>query len=164
MSRDWWHNGGRVENADPGYDGTKVSRVKVKVSRTRDNRQSVRSLPGTFEWRYGRGGAGQALYEAGTHYARLWERAGTASASSPNMEGNTGAGWKGVPDKRLDAMDELNAAYPVLGLLVSARLTDYCALGLTSEQIAKKHQIDKRDVPAVLEQDLVACAKHFRFV
>jgi hypothetical protein len=158
------HHNRSIRNIEPGCDGTKVSKVKVKVSRTREGRQSVRSLPGTFEWRYGRGGAGQALYEAGTHYARLWERAGMASASSPDLQGNIGAGWKGIPDKRLEAMDELNAAYPVLGLLVSSRLTDYCALGLTSEQIGKKHAIDKRDVPAVLEQDLKACARHFRFI
>ncbi|WP_439618453.1 hypothetical protein [Shinella sp.] len=163
MNADWWLNGGRVEDNEPGFDGTRVSRVKVKASGSRDIRQSVRSLPGTFEWRYGRGGAGQALYEAGTHYARLWETAGLASASSPDLGGHIGAGWKGVPDKRLDATDELNAAFPVLGMATSARLTDYCASGLTSDQIGKKHNIDKRAVPAVLEQDLVACAKHFRF-
>jgi hypothetical protein len=148
----------------PGYDGTKISSVSVKVSGSRATRQSVRSLPGTFEWRYGRGGSGIYLYHAGTHYARLWERAGMASVSSPDLGGNIGAGWKGIPDKRLDAMDELNVALPVLGMLVSSRLTDYCASGLTAAQIGIKHGIDKRDVPAVLEQDLVACAKHFRFV
>ncbi len=148
----------------PGFDGTKISKVNIKLSSSRSTRQSVRSLPGTFEWRYGRGGSGVYLYHAGTHYARLWERAGMASVSSPNLGGNVGAGWKGIPDKRLDAMDELNIALPVLGILVSARLTDYCASGLTAAQIGKKHGINKRDVPVVLEQDLVACAKHFRFI
>lgn len=154
----------KLKLATPGYDGTKISSVSVKVSGSRTTRQSVRSLPGTFEWRYGRGGSGIYLYHAGTHYARLWERAGMASVSSPDLGGSMGAGWKGIPDKRLDAMDELNVALPILGMLVSSRLTDYCASGLTAAQIGIKHGIDKRDVPAVLEQDLVACAKHFRFI
>ncbi len=154
----------KAKPTTPGCDGTKISKVSVKVSGSRTTRQSVRSLPGTFEWRYGRGGSGIYLYHAGTHYARLWERAGMASVSSPDLGGNIGAGWKGIPDKRLDAMDELNVALPVLGMLVSSRLTDYCASGLTAAQIGMKHGINKRDVAVVLEQDLVACAKHFRFI
>lgn len=154
----------KTKAMNPGYDGTKISKVNVRISSNRATRQSVRSLPGTFEWRYGRGGSGVYLYHAGTHYARLWEQAGMASASSPDLGGRIGAGWKGIPDKRLEAMDELNIALPILGMLVSARLTDYCAMGLTAAQIGMKHDIDKRDVPAVLEQDLRACAKHFRFI
>ncbi|MCA1403715.1 hypothetical protein I6F26_03745 [Ensifer sp. IC3342] len=103
------------------------------------------------------------LYHAGTHYARLWEQAGMASASSPDLGGNSGGEWKGVPEKRLEAMDELKKATAVLGMLVSARLTSYCALGLTAKEIGLKFGISSRDVPPVLEQDLVACAKCFGY-
>jgi len=148
---------------NPGFDGTKVSKVSVRVSSNRTTKQSVRAMPGTFEWRYGRGGPGMYLYHAGSHYARLWEQAGTASASSPDLNGTSGAGWKGIPEKRLEAMEELKGAAAVLGALVSARLTAYCAQGLTAKQIGLKFEINERDVAPVLEQDLVACAKCFGY-
>lgn len=147
----------------PGYDGAKVSRVPVKLSGRRTGKQSVRSLPGTFEWRFGRGGAGQALYEAGTHFARLWEQAGLSSVSSIDLGGRSGEGWKSVPDHRLEALDALKAARPVLGHGVCARLVDYCAVGLTADKIGRKYGITKRNVAVVLENDLKACAEHFRY-
>jgi hypothetical protein len=51
-----------------------------------------------------------------------------------------------------------------LGAEVTSRLIDYCVLGLTSAEIARKQGQRERDIAAVLHQDLRACAMHFRFL
>lgn len=149
----------------PGYDGAKVSNVSVRITASRSDRRSVRAMPGTFEWRYGRQSGDMALYHAGSHYAVLWERAGTAAAKSPDLESTGGGGgWKGMPDGRLAAMDDLNHAMRELGKRVSARLTDYCVHGMTTKAIARKYQVSERDMAPVLHQDLRDCAYQFKFL
>lgn len=153
------------KNAEqPGFEGARVFRSAVRISAARTETRSIRARPGTFEWRYGRKSADAALYHAGCHFAVLWERAGTADARSPNLMGASTTGWKGLPDARCDAMSEIGAAVGELGKLVSSRLTDYCVHGLTTAEIARKHDQKERDMAPVLHQDLRACALHFRFL
>lgn len=153
----------KLRREDGGKEGARLSSVKVKISNDRTTRQTIRCRPGTFEWRYGRNKQ-DALFHAGNHFARLWEQAGTAAACSPSMEEASGAAWRGMPDGRVAAIDVLNAASFELGKLPMSRLVDYCVLGLTSAEIAKKHGQKERDMAAVVHQDLRACAIHFLYL
>lgn len=148
---------------DGGKDGTKLTKVTVRISTERSERKTMRCRPGTFEWRYGRNKQ-DALFHAGNHFARLWEQAGTAGASSPSMEEASGSAWRGLPDGRVAAIDVLNAASFDLGRLPMSRLLDYCVSGFTTSEIAKKHGQRERDIAAVLHQDLRACAMHFNYL
>lgn len=146
-------------------DGAREFDVKVKISQRRFERRTMRAMPGTFEWKYGRDTADQALYEAGSKFARLWERASNLGGASVDLSGQGGGGdWKGLPDGRAAAMDEMKHAMLAVGKMSSARITDYCVLGLTSTEIANKHAISQRDIAPVLLQDLRAVAFHFRFL
>ncbi|PRD40436.1 hypothetical protein C5748_27050 [Phyllobacterium phragmitis] len=149
---------------EAGFEGARIYRTKVRITSSRSEARSVRSRPGTFEWRYGRKSADAALYHAGSHFAVLWERAGTADAKSPNLMGSNSTGWRGLPDARCDAMSEIGAAVVDLGKLVSSRLTDYCVHGLTAAEIARKYDQKERDMAPVLHQDLRACAIFFRYL
>ncbi|MHA6686354.1 hypothetical protein [Mesorhizobium sp. A556] len=153
----------KLQREDGGKEGTKLAKVKVKISAERSERQTIRCRPGTFDWRYGRDKQ-DALFHAGNHFARLWERAGTAAACSPSMDGASGAAWRGMPDGRVAAIDVLNAASFELGRMPLSRLIDYCVNGLTSAEIARKHGQKERDMAPVLHQDLRACAMHFLYL
>jgi hypothetical protein len=153
----------KLQREDGGKEGTKLAKVKVKISAERSERQTIRCRPGTFDWRYGRDKQ-DALFHAGNHFARLWEQAGTAAACSPSMESASGAAWRGMPDGRVAAIDVLNAASFELGRLPLSRLIDYCVHGLTTAEIAKKHGEKDRDMAIVLHQDLRACAIHFLYL
>lgn len=153
----------KLQREDGGKEGTKLAKVKVKISAERSERQTIRCRPGTFDWRYGRDKQ-DALFHAGNHFARLWEQAGTAEACSPSMEGASGAAWRGMPDGRVAAIDVLNAASFELGKMPLSRLIDYCVNGLTSAEIARKHGQKERDMAPVLHQDLRACAMHFLYL
>jgi hypothetical protein len=155
--------GAKLLREDGGKDGTKLTKVKVKISAERTERQIIRCKPGTFEWRYGRNKQ-DALFHAGNHFARLWEQAGTAAAASPSLEEASGAAWRGLPDGRVAAIDVLNAASFELGRLPTSRLVDYCVNGLTTADIARKHGQKERDMAPVLHQDLRACAIHFLYL
>lgn len=153
----------RKKELEPGYEGAVLIETPVRVTATRFEHRSLRCRPGTFEWRYARPKAETALYHAGTHYANLWERAGTASASSPDLEAIGGGAWKGLPNGRAVVMDDLKHAFRELGKAATSRLTAYCVHGKTTSELASQYGIPDRDMAAVLHQDLAACAAHFRF-
>lgn len=152
---------------DGGKDGAVATTVKVRDvqgERVRTLTQTVRSRPGTFEWRYGRDKAGP-LFHAGSHFARLWERAGIAVASSADFLRGISSGYAtGVSDTRVVAMKEVGAAVKELGRRPTERLVDYCVLGLTTSDLARKHGQNDRDMAAVIHQDLRTCAMHFRYL
>lgn len=153
---------------EPGYEGAVLIDSPVRITATRFVPKPLRCRPGTFEWRYARKGADNALYEAGCDYAILWERAGTAAASSPDMEFAGHGSWKGLPDGRSAAMDEIRWMFSDknphhLGKAQAARLTAYCVHGKTTSELASQYGIPDRDMAAVLDMDLRACATHFRF-
>ncbi len=152
----------------PGYDGHVVIDSSVRLSLHRVETRPLRCRPGTFEWRYGRdtlkGTDDGALYHAGNHYADLWERAGAASASSPDLTQSGGGQWKGLPDGRAVALQDIQDAFRVIGALSSARLTAYCVAGHTASDIAKQYGIGERAIAPVLHEDLRAAAFHFRFL
>ncbi|SDP08962.1 hypothetical protein [Phyllobacterium sp. OV277] len=155
----------KTKRNEPGFDGAKTAQVNVRISVSRSDWRVVRAMPGTFEWRYGRQSGNVALYHAGSHYAVLWERAGTAAAKSPDLgSAGGGGGWIGMPDGRLAAMDDLSQAMRELGKRVSARLTDYCVHGLTTKAIARKYDVPERDMAPILHQDLRDCAYQFKFL
>lgn len=148
----------------PGYDGAVLINASVKITQTRWGDRPIRCRPGTFEWRYSRPNANSALYHAGIHFATLWEKAGTAAASSPDL-GREGTGqWKGIPEGRLEAMQLIDAARKDIGKWGSARLVDYCVMGTPAPEIARKYKTDERAMAFILEADLKACAVHFRFL
>ncbi len=148
----------------PGFDGAKLTISRVKISGDRSTQRSIRARPGTFEWVYGRETADTALYHAGTHYAELWETAGTADARSPEIGAVGGGGWSGMPDRRCVALSKLNAAFEQLGEGPTQRLTLYCVSGKTASEIAKIYEVGDREMALVLKQDLRDCARHFRFL
>lgn len=148
---------------EPGYDGAVEIDAHIRVTATRYEKRSLRCRPGTFEWRYARPSAEMALYHAGNHYALLWEKAGTAAAKSPDLEAVGGGPWKGLPDGRAVAFEVLREAFRDLGKASSARLTAYCVEGKTTSELASQYGIPDRDMAAVLDMDLRACATHFRF-
>lgn len=156
-----------LRNSDGGKAGAKVSIVKIRDvqgERVRTLTQAIRSKPGTFEWRYGRDKQG-ALFHAGSHFARLWERAGIAVASSADFLRGTGSGYAtDISDARTEAVQTVAKATLVIGRASSERLIAYCVEGLTTSQLARAYDVPDRDMAAVLHQDLRAMGKHFGFV
>lgn len=147
-----------------GHDGARLSRVKVKLTASRAGYQTVRSRPGTFEWRYGRNEQ-DALFHAGNHLAILWERAGMTIASSANfLRGITSGYATGLSDSRVQAIDQLDGFRDAMGEKQAERLIDYCVLGMTTAEIARKDGAKERDMAPVLHQHLRDCARHFKFM
>lgn len=147
-----------------GHDGARLSRVKVKLSSTRSGYHTVRSKPGTFEWRYGRDDQ-DTLFHAGNHLAMLWERAGMTIASSANFLRGTASGYAtGLADSRVQAIDHLDGFREAMGERPAERLIDYCVLGMTTAEIARKDGAKERDMAPVLHQHLRDCARHFKFM
>lgn len=149
------------QTAHPGFDGAVLIDATVKMTAARNEVRIIRCRPGTFEWRYGRKTADATLYHAGVKFADLWERAGTASASSPDMGSASGGQWKGIPDSRVVAMSEIDAARKDIGKWGTARLVDYCVMGSPSSEIGAKYGMDERAIAFVLFEDLQAAARHF---
>jgi hypothetical protein len=148
----------------PGYEGAIEIETAVRMSATRSDVRTLRCRPGSFEWRYGRKSADASLYHAGIHFAALWEKAGTAAAGSPDLDAKGGTQWKGIPDARVMAMSDINAARKDIGKWGTARLVDYCVMGTAVDKIAQKYGSRERDMANVLFEDLRACAAHFGFV
>ena len=147
-----------------GHEGAMISAVRIKVSGTRKTTQAFRSRPGTFEWQYGRNKQ-DVLFHAGSHFAQVWERAGMTVASSADFLRGTTSGYRtGISDGLVAAIDDLKGSQKALGEFSFSRLIDYCVLGLTSSEIARKHQCDGRAMRHVLHQDLRACAVHFHLL
>ena len=146
-----------------GFDGAQLRTETVRISRTRVERRVTRAMPGTFEWRYGRD-TSDPLYLAGSHFARLWEKASHLGAGAIDYGSVGGGDWKGLPDGKAVAMQEIGEVMKELGKLCSARLVAYCVQGLTSAEIASRYCIADRDVAPVLNQDLRAVAIHLRFM
>lgn len=150
--------------AKNGHEGAKVSRVRLKLSADRLGHQNFRSKPGTFEWRYGRNKQ-TALFHAGSHLAVLWERAGMTIASSANFLRGTKSGYSmGLAAGRAQAIDKLEGFRAAMGQQPAERLIDYCVLGLTTAEIARKDGAKERDMAPVLHQHLRDCARHFNFM
>jgi hypothetical protein len=59
-------------------------------------------------------------------------------------------------------MSEINAARKDIGKWSTARLVDYCVMGSTASEMAQKYNTDDRGMGFVLNEDLRACAMHFR--
>lgn len=147
-----------------GYEGAKRATADVREPGRRKAKRTIRARPGTFEWVFGRRTSDIALFHAGSHFAQLWEKAGTADAKSPDYEGVGGSSWKGLPDKRCDAISELNRASKKLGDGPTQRLTHYCIYGKTAAEIAAMYGVGDREMALVLKQDLRDCAICFRFL
>lgn len=154
-----------AKRIEAGYDGAVGIETRVRVTATRHDTRILRCRPGTFEWRYGRASADSALYHAGIRLADLWETAGTASASSVDFDGAGGAGqWKGLPDGRLAAMDQIRQVRLDVGKWGMARLVDYVVMGTTASDMAVKYGKDARSMAHVLHEDLRAAAFHFELL
>ncbi|MGE0290374.1 MAG: hypothetical protein AB7P16_29165 [Bradyrhizobium sp.] len=153
----------RLRQEDGGKDGAIESAVEVRISGARVKAGTMRCRPGTFEWKYGRNKQ-DSLFHAGSHLATLWERAGIAVASSADfLRGTKGGYATGISGARLFAIDKLKGFVDDLGRKPSERLIDYCVVGMTSTEIARKEDVAEDDMPAILRADLRACAEHFHF-
>ena len=148
----------------PGYDGAIEIETSVRITATRSEARSLRCRPGSFEWRYGRANADAALYHAGIKFAELWEFAGTASASSPDLAAIGGGMWRGIQTGRLEAMDKIKSARMDIGKWGTSRLVDYCVMGSTASEMAKKYGYDERNMAIILNEDLRSCALHFEHI
>jgi hypothetical protein len=150
-----------------GNEGAKAYRIKVRDLQGQHARtltQTIRCRPGTFEWRYGRNKQ-DALFYAGSYLAQLWERAGMTIASSANfLRGITSGYATGLANGRVQAIDTLDGFREVMGQKPAERLIDYCVLGLTTAEIARKDGTKERDMAPVLHQHLRDCARHFHFM
>ncbi|TPK59049.1 MULTISPECIES: DUF6456 domain-containing protein [unclassified Mesorhizobium] len=154
----------KLSDADGGKEGMVLSAVRMKLTNARSDKQIVRCMPGTFEWRYGRNEQ-SALYHAGSHFAQLWERAGIAVASSADFLRGTSSGYATtISDGRVVAMKKVSEATREVGRFSAERLIAYCVLGETASQLARKHGQADRDMAAVLHQDLRSIAMHFKFL
>ncbi|TPK16678.1 hypothetical protein FJ872_17915 [Mesorhizobium sp. B2-5-9] len=154
----------KLSRADGGKGGAKVTSVKIRISGQRSETRAMRSAPGTFEWRYGRKKQ-DVLFHAGSHLARLWERAGVAVASSADFLRGTGSGYAtGISDGRVAAIDKLKGFVKEMGRVPAERMIDYCVVGLTTAEIAMKHGATEREMAPVLHHDLRTCAQHFNFL
>nr|WMC97934.1 hypothetical protein RAR13_04255 [Aminobacter aminovorans] len=154
----------KFKRDDGGKDGTRLTKVKVKISADRHERHVVRSRPGTFEWRYGRNKQ-DALFHAGSHLAILWERAGMTVASSADFLRGTRSGYaQGIAEGRVAALDKLQGFRDELGAVPSAQLIDYCVEGRTAGEIAHTNGMKERDMATVLHHHLKVCALHFDFM
>lgn len=155
------------KDARNGQDGARTSKVKVRDlqgQRARTLTQTIRCRPGTFEWQYGRNKQ-DVLFHAGSHFAKLWEKAGmTVTSSADFLRGITSGYAQGISETRIAAMDTLLAAHPNLGNIPFNRLVDYCVRGLTTREMAKKYDTEPRAIGHVLHQDLRACAVEFQFL
>ena len=148
----------------PGYDGAIEIETSVRITATRSEARSLRCRPGSFEWKWGRSGASSSMYHAGIKFAEIWEFAGTASASSPDLAAVSGGQWRGIQSGRLEAMEKIKEARMDIGKWGTARLVDYCVMGSTASEIARKYGHDDRQMAIVLTEDLRACALHFGFL
>ncbi len=146
----------------PGFDGAIEIDTETRISGERSKFNLLRCRPGSFEWRYGRKTADAAMYHAGIKFAELWEFAGTSAASSPDLGSIGGGMWRGIQTGRLEAMDKIKAARFDIGKWGTARLVDYCVMGSTASEMAKKYSADDRQMAIILNEDLRACAVHFR--
>lgn len=153
--------------AQIGHDGAKTSKVRVRDlqgQRARTLTLTIRCKPGSFEWRYGRDKQ-DALFHAGNHLAILWERAGMTVASSANFLRGIASGYStGLAESRAQAIDKLDGFRDAMGQKPAERLIDYCVLGLTTAEIARKDGAKERDMAPVLHQHLRDCARHFHFM
>lgn len=156
----------KVEIDRAGYDGAVIFETSVRLSGTRTEKRMVRARPGSFEWRYNRDDSNLTpLYHAGVKFATLWEKAGIASDSSPDLSSSGGGSqWAGCPDVRVAAMSEINEARKEIGRLPTARLVDYCVMGTTAGEMAGKYGVEERSMSSVLMLDLRACAMHFKLL
>jgi hypothetical protein len=158
------HRIAKHRREDGGKEGARLTKVKVKISADRHERQVVRSRPGTFEWRYGRDKQ-DALFHAGSHLAILWERAGMTVASSANFLRGISSGYaQGIAEGRVAALDKLQGFRDHLGAVPSAQLIEYCVAGRTAAEIAHTNGMKERDMATVLHRHLKVCALHFDFM
>lgn len=139
----------------PGCDGAVMRRFAVQITSARQEQKSVRNRPGTFEWRYNRDDKTlTALYLAGVKFADMMERAGASDPHTVNWAMSGGAGWRGLPDGRVVALDELKGVMRDLGQITSSRLTQFCVRGHTTSEIARAYGVSEREMAPVLKMDL----------
>lgn len=139
-----------------GGDGTVVQTRSLRNwSTLAVHTVKARVRSGGFEWRYG--ARQTARYHAGSEYARLWERAGIASACAAPLDGTGGgAGWEGLPDARMAAMDRVRAINSKMGSSAIQRLAAYVVDGKTPKEIASSYpDINDRQMASVLDMDLL---------
>lgn len=154
----------RLQEAGGGQEGARLASVRIKVSAYREERALMRCRPGSFEWRFGRNKQ-SVEFHAGSHLAILWERAGMTIASSANFLRGISAGYQGgISDGRVAALDKLEGFRQRLGTAGAERMIDYCVVGLTTAQIARKRGAEERAMNQVLRNDLWEVAALFDFL
>lgn len=152
---------------EAGFDGSELhTRERLIPGTSRKQVTVSRSMPGTFENRYGRGAPGSMLdmlYQAGTEFARLCERCGHDAPGTVDFSKAGTTAWNGLPPSRLVALDQHKNMVRHLGKLVTARLQRYAVEGKTTRQIARSYRRSEREMRAILDSDLARAAVYFGY-
>lgn len=150
-----------------GFDGSQLHvRERPIPGTSRKQEQTLRSQPGTFIWRYGRGKNDrvEALFLAGSEFALVFERAGLDGPHGVDWSSSGASQWRGLPAPRLAALDKWKNVTQELGKLVTARLIQYVCERRTAGEIAKMYGVgNARKAAIVLEEDLKAAAVYFGY-
>lgn len=150
-----------------GFDGSEVHIRERPIPGTRQVQETeIRCRPGTFEWRYGRAKPStemDMLYQAGVEFRRVWERAGMDGPGTVDWGKVGSTQWKGLPDTRCAALDEVKQITQTLGALTTARLVKYVVEEHTSRRIAVMFGQTERDMASWLASDLTAAAVFFHY-
>lgn len=143
-----------------GFDGLTIVERPIKTGVASQHlSHKVRVRTGSFEWRYGR--VPNAKYHAGATFARIWERAGIASACAATLDGTAGGGgWSGVPESRLIAVDRVREINRQLGHGAVQRVVAYVVEGKIPKEIASAYPgTSDRAMASVLDVDLSDLAR-----
>lgn len=140
-----------------GPDGTVVQNRRIRTRTQAIATLKVRCRPGTFEWRYGSKGSPE--YHAGAAFARLWEQAGIANAGSSAIGAGGVGDWKGMPDGRVAALDEVRNISIAVGGPSMRRLVAYCVEGRTPVEIAASYDVSARAMSETLDINLIDLAR-----
>lgn len=153
--------------AREGFEGAELHERRRPIPGTRIVQvTTIRSMPGSFTWRYGRAEPGTTLdmlFQAGTEFSRLVEAAGMDAPGTVDWSKAGSSQWNGLPPARLIALDQWKRMTQDLGKLVTRRLVQYVCEGKTSRQIARMYRRSEREMAAQLNSDLAMTAVYFGY-
>lgn len=147
-------------------EGTRIELRPIRAETEELVKVSVRCRPGSFEWRYCRSSERHQLL-AGSEFARAWERAGISITSPLTGDVKLGGGaWKGMPDGRAAALDQILRITRAIGGPITRRLVSYCVEGKTPREMASGYngRVSPRQLADALDMDLIDLAEVMGYV
>lgn len=161
---------GRPRNSErqrEGFDGHETFiRERPIPGTSQVQTMVIRGKPGTFVWRYAHAAPqtlAAVLYQAGTEFGRLWERAGMDGPATVDWTRSGAVQWRGLPHSKVMAMDSIKPMVQELGRMVATRLVHYIVQEQTTGELAALYGFKDREMGAILEADLCAAAQYFKY-